>query len=215
MDGLWLHLIPASDHRVAGSSPAGCKMIIGKHLLISFDLKTGWHFWVSSSFHPHFSCSQSVNFLAGSYGWATRSTRICEPFFSKTVTRSRNARDLGPPILTLDQAGKRTRPREANRNRSAWKEGWAPAGPDRRANLAGASMPSSRPLEPVPEARTLTRASGVSKMTPKTKAKKTRKSLGTKNWRKNGAVRDGRITSCHRPARGEAKRNGIRLGSER
>src|SRR5262249_32152117 len=25
MDGLWLHLIPASDHRVAGSSHVGCK----------------------------------------------------------------------------------------------------------------------------------------------------------------------------------------------
>jgi len=64
-------------------------------LLIVMNLKNWLEFRVSSSFYPHFSCSQSDDFSAGSYG----SPAPIDPnfqcprnFFAEPPAR--NARDL-------------------------------------------------------------------------------------------------------------------------
>jgi len=78
-----------------GSSPAGCNPFTSKRLLIVMNLKNWLEFRVSSSFYPHFSCSQSDDFSAGSYG----SPAPIDPnfqcprnFFAEPPAR--NARDL-------------------------------------------------------------------------------------------------------------------------
>jgi hypothetical protein len=78
--------------------------------------------------------------------------------------------------------------------------------------LAAASLPPSRPLEPVRQTRTPKQERPVAKAGAKTKVSTASKKLGRKSWRKKGGGRDGRVRRCHHLVRGEGRSSGIRLG---
>jgi hypothetical protein len=90
-----------SDHSVAGSSPAGCKLLISRDLLIDFDLN--WmNFRNASSFHPHFLSSKLHGF---EQKWAqTQALNL----FEKGSPLSSGVPFLRPLPVTLRHSGEQT-----------------------------------------------------------------------------------------------------------
>jgi hypothetical protein len=119
-----------SDHRVHGSSSAGYKASLVADQQAIFDVKKWLVLEVASSFYPHFSCAESADFSAGSYG----SPAPIDPIFNVpeevfSENGHRNTRDLASAMLTRPKAQKLPASQEVTGNR-----GFSPTTSQRRGD---------------------------------------------------------------------------------